>query len=425
MYGMAMVNRKATYRLYPSAKQEQSLFAMFVLHQGLYNVALEQRISVYQSHHISLNFAQQCKELTELRAAYPEYAALNAQSCQVTLKRVDLAFQHFFYRLREGKAKAGFPRFKSGNRFSGWGYKSYGDGWSLISNEKMKHGKLRLSGIGHIKIRGKARTIGTPKTCEIMHKNGKWNGKWYASITLECEPQRQAGELAAGLDWGVAEFATLAFSDGTYQEIANPRFLHSSQKELKAAQRDLSRKQKGSHNYHKARQKVAKIHTQIAHRRNNFIHQQTAALIAMLCLIATETLHIKAMTANGGKHKSALNREILNTAPAKFLSTLQYKAAEANGGWWEVPTRKVKPSQTCSNCGAQAKKKLSERHHHCPECGYEMGRDRNAARVMLNWALSATGKELARQCGVGSAGLSREVKTKLPTRKHETPPIVP
>jgi putative transposase len=337
-----LVNRKVTYRLYPTAKQEHSLYEMLVLHQRLYNMALEQRISVYPSHHKSINLAQQCKELTELRAAYPEYAALNAQSCQVTLKRVDLAFQHFFPRLRDRKAKVGFPRFRSLNRYSGW---------SLISNEK--HGKLKLSGVGEIKIRGKARNIGKAKTREIMHKNGKW----YASITLECEPQ--AGRLAAGLDWGVAEFATLAFSDSTYLEIANPRFLRSSQKELKAAQRDLSHKQKRSKNYHKARQKVALIHSKIVNRRNNFIHQQ------MAILVATETLCIKAMTANGGRHKTGLNREILSTVQTKFLSTLQHKAAEANAEWWGVPIRKVKPSQTCSNCAAQAEKKLSERHHHC------------------------------------------------------------
>jgi putative transposase len=419
---MVMVNRKVTYRLYPTAKQEQSLYEMFVLHQRLYNVALEQRISVYQSHGISLNFAQQCKELTELRAAFPEYEALNAQSCQVTLKRVDLAFQHFFQRVREGKAKAGFPRFKSLNRFSGWGYKTYGDGWSLITNEKMKHGKLRLSGVGYIKMRGKARTIGSAKTCEIMRKNGKW----YASITIGCEPKRKGGQLAGGLDWGVETFASLALSDGTYQEIANPRFWRNSHKQLKSAQRELSGKQKGSKNYHKARAKVARIHIQIANRRNNFIHQQTAALVALLCLVATEALTIKNLTANGGKRKTGLNREILNTAPARFLSTLQYKAAEAHGVWWEVPTPKVKPSQTCSNCGAQAKKTLSERHHHCPACGFQMGRDKNAARVMLNWALrgSATGKELAGQCGAGSAGLSRKAKVKLPAMKHETPSIV-
>ncbi|HEX4205141.1 MAG TPA: transposase [Ktedonobacteraceae bacterium] len=35
-------------------------------------------------------------------------------------------------------------------------------------------------------------------------------------------------------------------------------------------------------------------------------------------------------------------------------------------------------SQTCSNCGAVAKKTLDERWHSCP-CGCELDRDHNAA----------------------------------------------
>src|SRR5205814_2322840 len=118
---------------------------------------------------------------------------------QVTLKRVDRAFQNFFRRVRAGQSKPGFPRFKSFARFSGWGYKTHGDGWRLFTNERMKHGRLRLAGIGELKIRGQARSAGTPKTCEIMHKGECW----YASITIACQPQREAGRLASGLDWGV------------------------------------------------------------------------------------------------------------------------------------------------------------------------------------------------------------------------------
>ena len=59
---------------------------------------------------------------------------------------------------------------------------------------------------------------------------------------------------------------------------------------------------------------------------------------------------------------------------------------EAGGIWVDVPTRKVKPSQTCPVCGHQEKKELSQRVHLCSECGHTEGRDTAAARVMLNWA---------------------------------------
>lgn len=93
---MEKVKRKVTYRLYPTKRQVASLAQTLRLHQQLYNGALEHRISAFKKHKKSIGFSQQCRELTELRHAMPEYEALNAQSCQVTLKRLDLAFQAFF-----------------------------------------------------------------------------------------------------------------------------------------------------------------------------------------------------------------------------------------------------------------------------------------------------------------------------------------
>src|SRR5262249_45554933 len=159
-----------------------------------------------------------------------------------------------------------------------------------------------------------------------------------------------------GLDWGVETFATLALSDGTYKEIENPRLTRQSLKELRTAQRELARKQKGSRNREKARRKVAKIYRNITNRRDEFLHQTTVSLVKILALIATETLSVKGMTANGGSHKRGLNLEILSTAPAKFLRTFKYKVEETGSEWVEVPTRRVKPTQSCSMCGWQAKK---------------------------------------------------------------------
>ena len=112
--------------------------------------------------------------------------------------------------------------------------------------------------------------------------------------------------------------------------------------------------------------------------------------------MATEKLTVKNMTRSAKgtvekhgknvKQKAGLNREILNTAPAMTLNLLQYKAEEACGEFVEVPTKQVKPSQTCPDCGAKKKKTLAERWHSC-ECGCEKPRDVASAQVNLNWAL--------------------------------------
>lgn len=122
------------------------------------------------------------------------------------------------------------------------------------------------------------------------------------------------------------------------------------------------------------------------------------------------------MTAKGGSRKKGLNREILNTTPGAFFSLLKCKAEEAGVQWVEIPTREVKPSQTCHRCGVQKKKTLSERRHLCP-CGADCSRDENAARVMLNWALfgNVTGQELAEVWSGRS----------FAAMKQETPSVIP
>jgi putative transposase len=116
---MNPVNRKVTYRLYPTTKQVEGLNHQLGLHQRLYNAALEQCKTAYRRQRVSVGYAEQCRNLTELRATDHNYAALNAQAAQVTLRRVNLAFNAFFRRVRESDGKAGYPRFKSLRRFSG------------------------------------------------------------------------------------------------------------------------------------------------------------------------------------------------------------------------------------------------------------------------------------------------------------------
>lgn len=404
-----MINRKITYRLYPSQQQEKCLLELLAFHQRIYNTALEERIRIYQEEKRSLTFANQCKELTKWRKANKDLAGINAQSLQVTLKRLDLAFQAFFRRLKKGE-KAGFPRFKSLQRFSGWGYKTHGDGWRLFAGEQMQHGKLRLSGVGNIPMRGKARTEGEPKTCELLHKSGKW----YASVTIKCEPKRQGGTKAIGFDWGVKNFVACHDSRGKTDVIPNPRFLKSALPKLKQLQKSVSRKKnKSSHNRKKAILKLAKLYSSIANKRKDFNHQQAAKIVNENGFIAGELLSVKSMTAKGTSKKRGLNREILSTAPAQFYQLLKSKAEEAGVLWVDIPTREIKPSQTCYGCRAQRKKSLNERWHEC-ECGASCDRDENAARVILNWALRwASGQELTE---MGS-------RRYFAALNHETPTI--
>lgn len=394
-YNGNMPNRKVTYRLYPNAEQEARLQETLGLHQRLYNTALEERIRVYQETGKGLSFAAQCKVLTQWRKAVPALAGLNAQSEQVTLKRLHLAFQHFFRRMKNGETP-GFPRFKNIHRYPGWGYKTHGDGWKLHLGISGKHGALYLQSVGNLPIRGKPRTPGRPVTCEIMHKAGKW----YASVTLEVEAiQRACGTEMGAFDWGLKEFLTIATPQGI-ETVANPRHLRNQLAELKRLGQEVSRKirmaqklsgrQRGfsvSANLRRAIQHLARLHAKVARQRKDFMHQTSAWLVKRFGAIGTEALAVKNMMHNGGAHKKGLNREIHAAAPAAFLKMTRTKAEEAGSWYEEAPTREIKPTQRCHACWKlpDEKKTLSNREHQCPHCGVTCGRDENAALVLLRW----------------------------------------
>ena len=431
-YNLTMANRKVTYRMYPNAAQSERLVEMLGLHQRLYNAALGERIRIYRKEGKGPSFSAQCKDLTQWRKTSAGLARMNAQSEQVTLKRLHRTFQHFFRRLKNGE-KPGFPRFKSIHRYPGWGYKTHSDGWRLHPGENGAHGKLYLQSVGNLPIRGKARTTGVPVTCEILHKAGQW----YASVTLEIEVvQRERGAETGAFDWGLSAFMTIATPENI-ETVANPRHLRNQLAELKRLGQAVSRKirmaqqlsgrQRGfpvSANLRKAIQQLARLHAKVARQRKDFLHQTSARLVRQFGAIATESLAVKNMVSGGGSRKKGLNREIHAASPSAFLQMIRTKAEEAGSWYEEAPTRELKPTQRCHTCWQlpDEKKTLSDREHQCPPCGASCGRDENAARVLLRWLE----QRLAGESGFCSPqGAGREPSEvwsggSLAAMKHET-----
>lgn len=288
---MPIVNRRVTYKLYPSATQAAALEHVCDLHRALYNAALQERIEAYRKAGVSISFADQCKSLTIVRRECPEYLALNAQSAQVTLKRLDKAFAAFFRRVKAGQTP-GFPRFKSRDRFPGFGFKTHNDGFTFKPGDNWRHGRLRLSGIGTMEARGEARTPGRIVCADVQRKPDGW----FLSLVVVCEPHRErTGDRACGLDWGVETFATLAYGPADFAAIANDRLLDAEAETIKARQRDLSTALRGKRSKRAAgaRRLMAKRHRKVANRRKNLLHQTTACLVREHALIVTEELAVQ------------------------------------------------------------------------------------------------------------------------------------
>lgn len=250
-----MTTRRITFRLYPKAKQEKKLYEWRKLHQYLYNACIYERKVQYERFGKSVGYLEQQNLLPAFKKCWPEYKPLGSHALQATVKRVDFAYSRFFNQL------GGRPRFKSIRHYRGWTYPDNA-GWSVTSNGE--NGYLNLSHLGAIMMRGKARTWGIPKTCTIIYKQGKW----YASLTVECSPVRKTDTGAIGLDFGT--YHAIAMSDGTLVE--NPRFLATTQNQIKKASRKLSRKRKpnykkrvkASKRWRKERKRVSKLQLKVA-----------------------------------------------------------------------------------------------------------------------------------------------------------------
>jgi putative transposase len=409
------VTRSLSYKLYPSPAQEQAMEAKRLMLKDLWNAALEERIGAWRRS-VRVTRSDQEKALKEIRRDLPGWHGLvHTHEAQGVLKRLDLAFQAFFRRAAAGQ-KPGFPRFRSADRFRGWSYKEHGNGFRVALGEGGHNGHIRLFGIGRMRMRGRARTPGRVLKADVV----KTVRGWMLNLVVEtgCAERAPVTGPAAGLDWGVSDFATIAVENGGYAAVPNPRHLSVEADSLKAEGRKLSAAARArrisGRALRKHRRSLARRHAKVAARRKDFLHKVTTRLAASHRMIMTEALTVRNMTASArgtiedpGRNvaqKAGLNRSILDTAPATFLNMLRYKAEEAGSEFLLAPTRRLKPSQRCPACGTLQRKRLDERVHAC-SCGCRLGRDEAAARVLLNHGLAC---EAARQDRpAGTAGASR------------------
>jgi len=381
--------RRVTFRLYPNRAPEHTLRYHRKLHKELYNAAVSNRFTQYQKFAHKVDYLEQQNCLPAFKEVWSEYKECNCMTLQATLKRVDYAFQRWF----KGLGKR--PKYKSIRHYSGWTYPSK-TGWKAQTTGD--NGYLELAKIGSIQMRGKARIWGTPTTCVIVFRNNKW----YASITVELTELQVAARPtdfgSVGIDFGCK--SALAITDGeTHAFVEAPKFLRKAEIRIKRLSKGKRRKvspnrrkkQKASRRWRKTQLKISKVTKKVANQRQNWVHHVASDIVRCNSFVATEKLEVSKMTrkAKKGKRKkqkAGLNKSILDVGMGMLRSAIEYKVIEAGGVFVEVPTRTVKPSQTCPNCGLQHKKTLDERVHQCEVCGFTIDRDLAAALVMLLWA---------------------------------------
>ena len=258
------------------------------------------------------------------------------------------AFQRFF------KKKAKYPKFKK---------KGLHDSF-YISNQYFRvEGKyIVIPKLGKVRMTEELRFEGKILSATVSYRAGLW----FVSIAVEIPdkpPIENQDRKFVGIDMGLEKFATT--SDGWYYE--NPRIYRRFEKHLRRLNKDLSRKQKGSKNWHKAKLRLSKLHYRIACTRNDFTHKFTTEVSRDYSDVCLEDLNVRGMMSNRKLAKSIASVAWYETRRQfEYKSTVHY-----------YPRFKAS-SCVCCECGMRHDLKLSDRWLSC-SCGNEIDRDHNAA----------------------------------------------
>jgi putative transposase len=115
--------------------------------------------------------------------------------------------------------------------------------------------------------------------------------------------------------------------------------------------------------------------------------------------------------------KGMLGKHTLDAGFGQFVSILQWVCWKR--GVYFDKVNKDYTSQVCPQCDTHTgKKKLSDRLHACPECGYTTHRDVAAAQVIRNRGISALGRSVEEiACGDGLTGTGNSLVKSLRSRK--------
>lgn len=396
--------RAYKFRLRPTVRQEQALREMLADHCSLYNAALQERRDAYRhSSKTSITYGQQSAQLKEIRTFDAErQGRWSFSSQQATLRRLNKAFAAFFRRVKTGQTP-GYPRFKGVGHFDTVEFPKDGDGCRWDSTPHDTQTRVRLQGVGHVRVHQHRPVRGRVKTVSVK-REGK---HWYVIVACDnvsAEPLPATGSIV-GIDMGTVHFFT--DSNGNHEE--NPRFLESTAEELAKAQQHLSTFRKctkrRTKKHRAAVRRVAKLHAKIRRQRLDYHHKTALALVREHDVIGHEKLNTAGMTKapapkpdpyndgaylpNGAAAKTGLNRNILDAGWGQFHAILARKAESAARRVIAVDARNT--SRTCppeiGGCGHVAKEnRVTQAKFECVKCGLVENADRVGALNVLHRA---------------------------------------
>jgi putative transposase len=346
--------RNYKFRLYPTRRQEEKLVETLDGGRWVYNYFLDKEMSKYDMH----------LALTELKRQHDWLYNYHSKMLQMVVSRIDSARKTILAHKRKGR-KIGKLHYHFHEQHNSFIYNQ--------SGFRIENNSLWLSKIGSIRIRLHRQPFNVKQV--IVCRQASTN--WYAIVTCEIftpifrfvDPRS-----AVGIDLGITKF----IHDSENREIEHPSFLTKQIKPLRRAHRRLSRRKRGSNNYGKAKNMLAKLYSRIHNQRNNFLHEHSTMYSRRHDIIFLERLQTLNLVKN---HR--ISRYVFDSGWRTFKSMLEYKSKMV------IEVEPAYTSIDCSTCGSRVPKSLAVRRHRCDKCGLTIDRDYNASMNILKRGLSS------------------------------------
>lgn len=368
--------RAIKVRLYPNKTQDQTLQKVLGSYRFVYNHMLARKQEAYKADKTNLGLTELSKYFHGTLLKDEQYAWLKEQNTKVmkqAIRQMLTAYDKFF------KEYKGFPKFKSKRDEQSASFLKYAiskkntfETRKITLTKKLKNVKFRCSDLFFRRLQKYKDNIRSATLSKTK------SGNFFLSILMDI-PQNEfvnfnKTSLDIGIDLGVKDFVIT--SDGEVFE--NKHFYKKEEKKLAKLQRQLSKKRKGSSNFNKQCNRIAKVFNTITNKKENYIHSVVNYLLRHYDTIYMEDLNTSGMLKN---HKLA--KAIQEVGFFKFKTTLQNKALQ-NDKKVILIGRYYPSSKTCSQCGYNHNGlKLQERQWQCPKCGTNHDRDYNAAVNIL------------------------------------------
>jgi len=210
---------------------------------------------------------------------FPWMLEVTKNAPQMAIQQLGYAFKNFF----EGRAR--YPTFRR---------KGCDDRFTLTNDQfRVEDKRIRIPKLGWLRMCESLRFEGRIVSASIARSANRW----FACIVVDpntsfLPPTENQG--AVGVDLGVTTLATLS----TGETFIGPKASRSLQSRAKRLARSLSRKVKGSHNYAKAKSKLARLLARIADIRRDGLHKLTTFITRRFHTIGIEDLTVKGMLGN-------------------------------------------------------------------------------------------------------------------------------